>query len=164
MRISVRVDNSIPSSPSKIELLFLKRVQLLGEEKHFVNRIRKSFLSLPHNSKVLFSSAAVFLYCVFQVVARSIVKALQIMKKSSLVVARSIEKSLQIMKKSSFVKFLFYSLMLIASIIYVLISMNGPSNSVDDFALKSFDHDMFMNQLSVSMPLIMYENDAWGNT
>ena len=88
----MRVRCSIPSSPSKIELLFLKRVQLLGEEKHFVNRIRKSFLSLPHNLKVLFSSAAVFLYCVFQVVARSIVEALQIMKKSSLVVARSIEK------------------------------------------------------------------------
>jgi hypothetical protein len=116
---------------------------------------------LPHNSKVLFLSAAVFLCCVFQIVARSIVEALQIMKKSSLVVARSIEKSLQIMKKSSFVKFLFYSLMLIASIVYVLISMNVSSDSVDDFALKSFDHDIFMNQLS--MPLFMYENDALGN-
>ena len=60
------VDNSIPSSPSKIELVFLKRVQVLGEEKHFVNRIRKSFLSLPHNSKVLFSSAAVFYVAFFK--------------------------------------------------------------------------------------------------
>ena len=67
------------------------------------------------------------------------------------------------MKKSSFVKFLFYSLMLIASVIYVLISINGPSDSVDDFALKRFDHDLFMNQLSVSMPIDLYKNDAWGN-
>ena len=67
------------------------------------------------------------------------------------------------MKKSSFVKFLFYSLMLIASNVYVLISMNGPSDSVDNFALKSFDHDIFINQLSVSMPLDMYKIYAWGN-
>jgi hypothetical protein len=139
------LDNSIPSSPSRIEVVFLKRVQLLGEKMYFVKRFRESLLSLPHNLKVLFSPAAVYLYCVFKIVARSI------------------EKALLNTKKSLFVKFLFYSLMLITSVIYVLISINGPSDSVDDFTLKRFDHDIFMNQIAASMPVDLYNNDAWGN-
>ena len=132
----------LDSFKSKQNWTCILKTRSIAWGKKFINRFRKSFLSLPHNLKVLFSSAAVYLYCVFKVVARSI------------------EKALQIMKKSSFVNFLFYSLMLISSVIYVLISINGPSDSVDDFALKRFDHDKFMNQLSVSMPIDLYKNDA----
>ena len=142
MRVNC-VDNSSSSSLKAIELVLLKRIQLLGEKKYFLNRFRKSLLSLPHNLKVLFSSAAVNLYCVLKVVARSIYKALIITK------------------DTSFIKFLFYLFMLITSVICVLISVN--SSSIDDFALKTFEHDVFQSQLSVSKPVDLYNNDAWRN-
>lgn len=142
MRVNC-VDNSNSSSLKAIELVLLKRIQLLGEKKYFLNRFRKSLLSLPHNLKVLFSSAAVNLYCVFKVVARSIYKALIITK------------------DTSFIKFLFYLFMLITSVICVLISVN--SSSIDDFALNTFEHDVFQSQLSVSKPVDLYNNDAWRN-
>jgi len=154
------VDNSNSSSLKAIELVLLKRIQLLGEKKYFLNRFRKSLLSLPHNLKVLFSSAAVNLFCVFKVVARSIYKALIITK------------------DTTFIKFLFYLFMLITSVICVLISVN--SSSIDDFALNTFEHDVFQSQLSVSKPVDLlyffsqgsyayskpvdlYNNDAWRN-
>jgi len=48
MRVNC-VDNSSPSSLSSIELVLFKRIQLLGEKIYFVNRFRKSLLSLPYN-------------------------------------------------------------------------------------------------------------------
>jgi hypothetical protein len=51
--------------------------------------------------------------------------------------------------------------MLITSVICVLISVN--SSSIDDFALNTFEHDVFQSQLSVSKPVDLYNNDAWRN-
>ncbi len=145
MRVS-SVDNSRSSSQSSIELILLKRIQLLKENKYFVYRFRKSLLSLPHNLKVLYSSAAVNLYCILKFIARSNYKALTIAK------------------NTSFITFLFYLLVLIiTSVIYVSIKINGISDSVGDFALKTFEHDDFIRQLSVSKPVTLFYNDAWKN-
>jgi hypothetical protein len=48
-------------------------------------------------------------------------------------------------------------------VVYVLIGINGPSDSVEEFALKNFEHDIFMSQLSVSKPVNLFYNDAWRN-
>ena len=103
MRVNC-VDNSSPSCLSSIELVLFKRIQLLGGKKYFVNRFRKSLLSLPYN---LFSSAVV--------------------------AARSIYNALTITKNTSFIKFLYWMLITSVIFIFVLISIHGPSDSVDDF-------------------------------
>ena len=115
MRVNC-VDNSSPSSLSSIELVLFKRIQLLRGKKYFVNRFRKSLLSLPYNLKNVFSSAAVILKSLF----------------SSAVVARSIYKALTITKNTSFIKFLYWMLITSVIFIFVLISIIGPSDSVDD--------------------------------
>ena len=54
-------------------------------------------------------------------------------------------------------------MLIITSVIYVSIKINGISDSVGDFALKTFEHDDFIRQLSVSNPVTLFYNDAWKN-